>query len=128
MSYGKEKRRMNKLFLLLFLLVSPSVVRANTITPQFTQGSMQSTTTTTQTITEQIVHDVVGGAYTHYSGNNVTPSGAIGEANTTYSVDTGATEWQLEIVERAAGTIETITIDRDITTNATTSSYSVFSQ
>ena len=37
-----------KKWLLLFLLASPSVVRAEMITPQFTQGSMQSTTTTTQ--------------------------------------------------------------------------------
>ncbi|AGG54524.1 hypothetical protein CYYG_00022 [Cyanophage SS120-1] len=117
-----------KKWLLLLLLVTPTVVRANTITPQFTQGSMQSTTTTTQTIDESIVHDIKGGDYYHWSGNNVTPSGAIRDSNTTFSVDTGATEWQLEIVERSAGTIETITIDRDITTNATTSSYSVFSQ
>ncbi|BCV05289.1 MAG: hypothetical protein CM15mV102_290 [uncultured marine virus] len=32
--------------------VSPAVARANTVTPQFTTGSMNSTTTTTQTIVE----------------------------------------------------------------------------
>ena len=51
MSYGKEKGRMKK-WLLLFLLASPMVARAELVTPQFTQGSMNSTTTTQQDIEE----------------------------------------------------------------------------
>ena len=53
MSYGKQRqtKSMKKLILLLALL-SPSIARANTVTPQFTTGSMNSTTTTTQTIVE----------------------------------------------------------------------------
>ncbi len=42
---------MNK-WLLLFLLASPMVARAELVTPQFTQGSMNSTTTTQQDIEE----------------------------------------------------------------------------
>ena len=53
LSYGKEKGRMNK-WLLLFLLASPMVARAELVTPQFTQGSMNSTTTTQQDIEEDI--------------------------------------------------------------------------
>ena len=117
-----------KKWILLLALLSPAIARANTVTPQFTTGSMQSTTTTQQTITEEIVHDVKGAEGKTWSGTNITPSGAIGAPDTTYSVTTGATEWDLSITTRDAGTIETITIDRTIETDSTTNSYSIFSQ
>ena len=101
---------------------------AQSVTPQFTQGSMQSTTTTTQTITETIATEVYGGAYKSWSGTNVTPSGAINDSATTWSVTTAGDQFQLEVVERAAGVIETIDITRDIDTTSTTTSLSVFSQ
>ena len=44
-----------KKWLLLFLLASPTVVRAELVQPNFTQGSMNSTTTTTVDIEEEIV-------------------------------------------------------------------------
>jgi len=116
---------MKKLFLLL-LLASPAA--AQTVTPQFTQGSMQSTTTTTQTITETIATEVYGGAYSSWSGTNVTPSGDITDSATTWSVTTAGEQFQLETVTRAAGIIETIDITRDIETTSTTTSLSVFSQ
>ena len=52
---------MKKLIILLALL-SPAVARANTVTPQFTTGSMNSTTTTTQTIVETEQVQVFGAA------------------------------------------------------------------
>ena len=116
---------MKKLFLLL-LLASPAA--AQTVTPQFTQGSMQSTTTTTQTITETIATEVYGGAYSSWSGTNVTPSGDITDSSTTWSVTTAGEQFQLETVTRAAGVIETIDVTRDIDTSSTTTSLSVFSQ
>ena len=116
---------MKKLFLLL-LLASPAA--AQTVTPQFTQGSMQSTTTTTQTSTETIATEVYGGAYSSWSGTNVTPSGDITDSSTTWSVTTAGEQFQLETVTRAAGIIETIDITRDIETTSTTTSLSVFSQ
>ena len=116
---------MKKLFLLL-LLASPAA--AQTVTPQFTQGSMQSTTTTTQTITETIATEVYGGAYSSWSGTNVTPSGDITDSSTTWSVTTAGEQFQLETVTRAAGILETIDITRDIETTSTTTSLSVFSQ
>ena len=115
-------------WIILLSLLSPAVARANTVTPQFTTGSMQSTTTTTQTITETIEHDVLGAEVKTWSGTNVVPSSTIGAEGGTYSVIEGATEWDLSITERAAGTIETITIDRTIETDSTTNSYSIFSQ
>jgi hypothetical protein len=115
-----------KKLLLLLLLASPAA--AQTVTPQFTQGSMQSTTTTTQSITETIATEVYGGAYSSWSGTNVTPSGDITDSATTWSVTTAGEQFQLETVTRAAGVVETIDITRDIDTSATTTSLSVFSQ
>ena len=57
---------MKKLILLLALL-SPAVARANTVTPQFTTGSMNSTTTTTQTIVETEQVQVIGAAVNTWS-------------------------------------------------------------
>ena len=117
-----------KKWILLFALLSPSVARANTVTPAFTQGSMQATTTTTQVVTETIDTDVYGGTYNSWSGTNVTPSGDITNTSTTYTVHTAGEQYQLETVTRPAGVVEHIEIDRTITTNATTTSLSVFSQ
>ncbi len=94
---------MKKLLLLLFL-ASPAA--AQQITPNFTQGSMQSTTTTTVDIDRTIETNIYGGAYSSWSGTNVTPSGAINESSTTYSVTNAGEQFQLEIVTRAAGLIE----------------------
>lgn len=114
--------------LLFLLLMLPSAAMAQSVTPQFTQGSMQATTTTTQTITETIATEVYGGAYKSWSGTNVTPSGDINDSTTTYSVTTAGDPWQLEITERAAGVVETIDVTRDIDYSSTTTSLSVFSQ
>lgn len=119
-----------KKWLILLALLSPGIARANTVTPSFTTGSMQSTTTTQQTITEEIVHDIQGSASTSYSGTNVTATGTggIGHSDTIYTPTDSTVDWDLQITTRDAGTIETITIDRVIDTDSTTSSYSIFSQ
>ena len=127
-----------KLWLLLLALLSPSVARANQITPAFTQGSMNATTTTVQTVTETIDQKVYGGELKSWSGTNITAtsasSGGISASDTVFSVTTAGEDFQLEIVDRAADAttglvlLETIAIDRSITTNDTTTSLSVFSQ
>ena len=127
-----------KKWILLFALLSPSVARANTVTPAFTQGSMNATTTTVQTVTETIDQKVYGGELQSWSGTNITAtsasSGGISASDTVFSVTTAGEDFQLEIVDRAADAttglvlLETIDIDRSITTNATTTSLSVFSQ
>ena len=116
---------MKKLFLLL-LLATP--VSAQSVTPNFTQGSMQSTTTTTIDIDRTVSTEVYGGAYKSWSGTNVTPSGSIENSSTTFSVTTAGEPFQLEITERAAGIIETIDVTESILQNSTTTSLSVFSQ
>ena len=113
---------------LILLLLFPTAARANQITPQFTQGSMQATTTTTQVITEVIDPEVFGGTYNSWSGTNVVPSGDIRASDTTYTVHTAGDQYQLETVTRPAGVVEQIDINRTITTNAVTTSLSVFSQ
>ena len=115
------------LWLTFLSLLSPLGAFAQTA-PGFTQGSMNSTTTTEQTITETIEIEKYGGAYSSITGHNVTPSAAIGATGTTYTMNTGATNWQLEIVTRSAGVIETQDIERTIETESTTTSLSVFSQ
>ncbi len=116
---------MKKLLLLLFL-ASPAA--AQTVTPNFTQGSMQSTTTTTVDIDRTISTNVYGGDYSSWSGTNVTPSGDLSDPATTYSVTNSGEQFQLEIVTRSAGLIEDSLITETITQTSTTTSLSVFSQ
>ena len=125
---------MKKLILILALLL-PTGAKANTITPQFTQGSMNSTTTTNQVINETITTTVVGGELNTWSGSNVqidTTSegiaGGISVDSQVFEVVDTSLPWTLETVTRDAGTIETIIEVRDITTDAVTTSLSVFSQ
>ena len=118
---------MKKLILLLALL-SPSIARANTVTPQFTTGSMNSTTTTTQTIVETEQVQVWGAAVNTWSGTNITPSADIAGSGTTFSVTNTANPWSLETTTRAAGLVEQRDYTRNFTINSTTRSLSVFSQ
>ena len=115
-----------KRLLLLLMLATP--VSAQSVTPNFTQGSMQSTTTTTIDIDRTISTEVYGGTYKSWSGTNVTPSGSIEDSSTTFSVTTAGDPFQLEIVDRAAGIIETIDVTETIQQVSTTTSLSVFSQ
>ena len=125
-------------WLLPLLLLFPASARANTVTPAFTQGSMNATTTTVQTVVETVEQKVYGGELQSWSGTNVTAtsasSGGIADSDAVFSITTAGEDFQLEIVDRPANAttglvlLETIDIDRAITTNATTVSLSVFSQ
>ena len=119
-----------KRFLALAVVLAAAPVTAQTVTPTWSTGSMQSTTTTTQTITETIQHQIYGAALETYSGENVTPSASdITNSSTTWDVHTAGDPFTLEITTRAADTlIEQIDIDRTIETDSTTTSLSVFSQ
>ena len=115
-----------KKFLILLFLATPAA--AQQVTPNFTQGSMQSTTTTTVDIDRTITTNIYGGNYKSWSGTNVTPSGDILDSATTYSITTAGEQFQLETVERTAGVVENIVIDEVIQQSSTTTSLSVFSQ
>ena len=131
MSDGKKtnNKSMQKLILLLALL-SPSIVRANTVPPQFTTGSMNSTTTTTQTIVETEQVQVFGAAVNTWSGSNITAaaSAGISGGDAVFTVTDTTLPWTLETTVRAAGITEQRDYTRNYTINSTTSSLSVFSQ
>ena len=115
-----------KRLILLLMLASPAA--AQQVTPNFTQGSMQSTTTTTVDIDRTIETNIYGGDYKSWSGTNVTPSGDILNDSTTYSVHTAGDQFQLETVVRDAGVVENIVVEEVIESTSTTTSLSVFSQ
>ena len=118
---------MRWLLLLLALLAGPA--SAQNVTPNFTSGSMTSTTTTTTTVDETVTIKKYGGAYSYVSGDNLTPSGAVGASGTTYSLTTDGAEFQYESITRSAtDLLEETTIDRTIDIDSTTNSLSVFSQ
>ena len=122
---------MKKWFLLL-MLASPTVARAELITPAFTSGSMQSTTTTQVDIERTVETEVFGGAYSRWSGENIlhtsTSSGGIVDTDSVFTVHTAGDPFTLEITTRAAGVVETIDIEETIEQTSTTTSLSVFSQ
>ena len=117
-----------KKWILLLALLSPAAARANTVTPQFTTGSMNSTTTTTQTITEVTQKQVFGAEVSTWSGSNVTPSADISGTGTTFSVTDTTLPWTLETTTRSAGLVEQWDTTTNYTINSTTTSLSVFSQ
>ena len=122
-----------KKWLVLFLLASPTVARAELVTPNFTQGSMNSTTTTTQEIVEDITITTYGSALSKWSGENIThtsaSSGGLADSDSVYTLHTAGDPFTLEVVTRAASQVLSVeTIEREIDTTSTTVSLSVFSQ
>ena len=120
---------MTKWIILLSLVVPRTRKSKHCHAPVYNR-SMQSTTTTNQVITETIEHDIKGAAVSTYSGTNIEVggTGGIGATTATYSPVEDAVDWDLQITTREAGTIETISIEREIETDSTTTSYSIFSQ
>ena len=117
-----------KYAILSLFLVFPGVAAAQSVTPAFTHGSMQSTSTTEISIERTIATEVYGGDYKKWSGENVTPSSTIESSTNTWSLTTDGDPFTLEVVERAAGVVETIDITESIEQTTTTTSLSVFSQ
>ena len=122
-----------KKWLILLALLSPAAARANLVTPNFTQGSMNSTTTTTQEIVEEITTTTYGSALNKWTGENIThtstSSGGVADSDSVFTLHTAGDPFELEIVTRAASLVLSVTeIDREIDTTSTTVSLSVFSQ
>ena len=114
--------------LLIAMLLLPAGAYANTVTPQFTTGSMNSTTTTTQTITEVEQRQVFGAEVKTWNGSNVTPSADIAASGTTFTITDTTLPGTLETTSRSAGLVEQWDTTRNFTINSTTTSLSVFSQ
>ena len=122
-----------KKWLITLLLLSPTAVKAELVTPNFTQGSMNSTTTTTQEIVEDITITTYGSALNKWSGENIThtsaSSGGIVDTDSVFTLHTAGDPFTIEITTRAASQVLSVTaIDREIDTTSTTVSLSVFSQ
>ena len=122
-----------KKWLVLLLLASPTAVRAELVTPNFTQGSMNSTTTTTQEIVEEITTTTYGSALSKWTGENIThtsaTSGGIVDSDSVFTLHTAGDPFELEVVTRAASQVLSVTeIESEIDTTSTTVSLSVFSQ
>ena len=122
-----------KQWLLLLMLASPSVVRAELVTPNFTQGSMQSTTTTTQEIVETIETTTYGSALNTWNGENIVhtsaSSGGLVDSASIFTIHTAGDPFSLEVTTRAASQVLSVTeIEREIDTTSTTTSLSIFSQ
>ena len=120
-------------WLLTLLLLSPAAAKAELVTPNFTQGSMNSTTTTTQEIEEEITTTTYGSALSKWSGENIThtsaTSGGIVDSDSVFTLHTAGDPFTLEITTRAASQVLSVTeIEREIATTSTTVSLSVFSQ
>jgi len=121
-----------KHLLLLLLIAAPA--SAQTVTPNFTSGSMTQTTTATQTMTETVAIERFGGEVSTWNGDNVTAidtNGAsvnIVDTSTQFHVVDSSQPWQLELITRAAGLVETEDITRTINLQTTTNTLSVFSQ
>ena len=122
-----------KTWLFLLILLSPSVARAELVTPNFTQGSMQSTTTMTQDIVETVETTTYGSAINKWTGENIThtstSSGGIVDTDSVFTIHTVGDPFTLEITTRAASQVlSVVEVDRTIDTSSTTTSLSVFSQ
>ncbi len=122
-----------KKWLLALLLLSPTAVKAELVTPQFTQGSMNSTTTTVQEVTEEITVTTYGSALNSWSGDNIThssaSSGGIVDSDSVFNLTTPGSDFSLDVITRAASQVLSITeVEREIDTTSTTVSLSVFSQ
>ena len=123
---------------LLPLLLIAGPVSAQSVTPNFTSGSMTQTVSATQTVTEVVAIERFGGAISRWEGHNVQP---VADATAASPAPVGLTlssaqfhvvdstkPWQLEIVTRAAGLVETEDVNRTVTTTTLTNTLSVFSQ
>jgi hypothetical protein len=125
-----------KKWFLFFLLISPTIASAELVTPNFTQGSMQSTTTTTQEISETIDITTYGSKIDKWTGENVEidttngdATGGISASGQVFQIETAGDPFTLEITTRAASQVLSLEeITRDIDTTSTTTSLSVFSQ
>ena len=122
-----------KKWLITLLLLSPTAVKAELVTPNFTQGSMNSTTTTTQEIVEETTTTTYGSALNKWTGENIThtsaSSGGIADSDSIITLHTAGDPFELEVVTRAASQVLSVTeIEREIDTTSTTVSLSVFSQ
>ena len=95
---------------------------------------MTQTSTTTQAISETIAIERFGGDVYTWKGDNIEALDANGaatdlqDAAVTFEIVDTAQPWQLEIISRSAGIVETEDITRTIGVESVVTTLSVFSQ
>ena len=95
---------------------------------------MTQTTNSTQTVTEVVAVERFGGEVKTWNGDNVKAIDTNGVAvdiigaDTEFQIVDTTLPWQLEIITRGAGIVETEDINRTINLTTTTNTLSVFSQ
>jgi len=124
--------------LLLLLLISPASAFAQSVTPNFTTGTMTQTVTATQTVNETSVTERFGGDIYVWNGDNMEAIDVNGNsvdisnisdtADVQFHIVDPTQPWQLEITTRPAGLVETVDVTRTVQTDTTTNTLSVFSQ
>ena len=121
--------------LLLLLLISPLAASAQSVTPNFTTGTMTQTVTATQTVNETSVIERFGGDVNVWNGDNVEAIDSNGHSvdiadptGLEFHIVDPTQPWQLEVTTRAAGLVETVDTTRTIVTDTVTNTLSVFSQ
>jgi len=107
-------------------LVQP--VSARQVVPNFTTGTVQSETTSTQTITEtiKVVEYSTGGSYT-VTGTNINFPGTPAPG-TEYSIVTQGAAFQFSETYLPPGIASETFIERTTTTESFTNTLSVFTQ
>ena len=108
-----------------FLIGAPAFCQV--VTPNFTTGTVNSTTVSTQNITEIYKIETYGGTQYSVTGSNITPTGNLGPT-ATYAVTDTTKDFSFSQVKLDAGIISTTDLNRTINTTSTTNSLSVFSQ
>ena len=121
-----------KHLLLLLLIGAPAF--AQSAGPNFTTGSMTQTVTATQQISETVAIERFGVETATWRGDNIRAVDT-NDAEISINVDSAEFEivdtslpWQLEIISRDAGIVETEDITRTIDTDTVTTTMSVFAQ
>ena len=121
--------------LLLLLLISPLAASAQSVTPNFTTGTMTQTVTATQTVNETSLIERFGGDVNVWNGDNVEAIDTNGHSvdivdptGLEFHIVDPTQPWQLEVTTRAAGLVETVDTTRTIVTDTVTNTLSVFSQ
>ena len=134
------------------ILLTGATAQAVPVVPNFTQGSMTSTTETTSTITETINSIDYNTGYTYtVTGTNIksdaglAPSSVVGQSNTnngvtstwtglnmnnrpTFSIDTPGAPFQFVESYTGPGMSNQTIIQREQTIQSVTTSTSIFSQ
>jgi hypothetical protein len=119
---------MKKILAGLILLGFSSPALANTVVPNFTKGTINSTTESTTKIVETIrqVEYTTGTSYT-VTGTNINIPGTP-QQGANYSIMTQGAPFQFSETILGPGTAKETWIDRTTETQSTTTSISVFTQ